>query len=73
MRIAKFDVPAEVLAEFIDAVCDKELNSTVVSRTEDEYNIEIDFDKDDVDKIDELEEELDTLIENIEEENDEEE
>lgn len=73
MRIAKFDVPAEVLAEFIDAVCDKELKSTIVSRTEDEYNIEIDFDKNDVDKIDELEEELDSLIDNIEEENDEEE
>ena len=68
MRTAKFDVPVEVLTEFIDAVCDKELNSTIVSRTEQEYNIEIDYGKEEERIIDELEEELETLIENIEEE-----
>lgn len=68
MRIAKFQVPADVLAEFVDAVSDKGLNSTVVSRTRYEYVIAVEYDKDDSGEIDELEEELENLIRNSEEE-----
>ena len=73
MRTAKFNVPVEVLTDFLDAVSEKELNSTVVSKTEDVYHIEVDFDKDESSSIDELEEELTTFIENIDEEESEEE
>ena len=73
MRTAKFNVPVEVLTDFLDAVSDKELNSTVVSKTEDVYHIEVDFDKEESSSIDELEEELSTFIENIDEEESEEE
>ena len=73
MRTAKFNVPVEVLTDFLDAVSDKELNSTVVSKTEDVYHIEVDFDKEESSSIDELEEELTTFIENIDEEESEEE
>jgi hypothetical protein len=68
MRTAKFNVPVEVLTDFLDAVSDKELNSTVVSKTEDVCHLEVDFDKDESSSIDELEEELSTFIENIDDE-----
>ncbi len=73
MRTAKFNVPVEVLTDFLDAASDKELNSTVVSKTEDVYHIEVDFDKDEYSSIDELEEELSSFIENIDDEDDEDE
>lgn len=63
-----FDVPVEVLTEFLAAVSDKDLNSTVVSKTDNEFNIEIDYDREESGIIDELEETLETLIEGIEEE-----
>ena len=72
MRTAKFNVPVEVLTDFLDAVSDKELNSTVVSKTEDVYHIEVDFDKEESSSIDAIEEELTTFIENIDEEESEE-
>jgi hypothetical protein len=68
MRKVTFDVPVEVLTEFLEAVSDKELNSTVVSKTDNEFNIEIDYDREESGIIDELEETLETLIEGIEEE-----
>lgn len=68
MRKVTFDVPVEVLTEFLEAVSDKELNSTVVSKTDNEFNIEIDYDREESGIVDELEETLETLIEGIEEE-----
>ncbi len=73
MRTAKFNVPVEVVTDFLDAVSEKELNSKVVSKTEDVYHIEVDFDKEESSSIDELEEELVTFIENIDDEESEEE
>jgi hypothetical protein len=73
MRTSKFDVPVEVLTDFLDAACEKEMNSTIVSRKRDEYSIEIDYEKEETSLIDELEDELETLIENMEEEEEEDE
>jgi hypothetical protein len=72
MRTSKFDVPVEVLTEFLDASCDKGMNSTIVSRSRNEYNIEIDYEKEETSLIDELEEELETLVEDMDEEENEE-
>jgi hypothetical protein len=72
MRTSKFDVPVEVLTEFLDASCDKGLNSTIVAHAEDEYTIEIDYEKAESSLIDELEEILENLIDGIEEESEEE-
>jgi hypothetical protein len=68
MRTSKFDVPVEVLTDFLDASCDKGISSTIVSRTRNEYKIEIDYEKEEASLIDELEEELESLIENIDKE-----
>lgn len=73
MRTAKFNVPVEVLTDFLDAASDKELNSTVVSKTKDVYHIEVDFDKDESSSVDELEEELSTFIESIDDDDEDEE
>jgi hypothetical protein len=43
------------------------MNSTIVSRTRNEYNIEINYEKEETSIIDELEEELETLINDIDE------
>jgi len=73
MRTSKFEVPVEVLTDFLDASCDKGMNSTIVSRNRNEYNIEIDYEKEETSLIDELEEELENLIDNMEEDENEEE
>lgn len=67
MRTAKFNVPVEVLIDFLDAVVDEALISQVVSRTDDDYLIEVDYDKEETTSIDILEEELLTLVETLEE------
>jgi hypothetical protein len=67
MRTAKFNVPVEVLIDFLDAVVDEALISQVVSRTDDDYQIEVDYDKEEATSIDILEEELLTLVETLEE------
>ena len=67
MRTAKFDVPAEVLTGFLDAACEKGLESTVVSSSDEEYSIEIDYEPSESDQVDKLEHELEILIEEMQE------
>lgn len=70
MRVAKFDVPEAVLSDFLAVVSEKGLESRVGSKRRDEFKVEVEYDKDEADTIDELEEELDSLIDNIEEDED---
>ena len=73
MRKVQFDVPADVLAEFVDAASSKELNSRITGRDEDSYEIEIEYTKDEAELIDELEDELERLVSEMQDEDEEEE
>jgi hypothetical protein len=74
MRKAKFEVPSEVIGEFTEKMVELELENSIVGKTEDdEIEVEVLYEKNEADKVDELEEFLENLIENIEEEGEEEE
>ncbi len=73
MRKAEFEVPSEVMAEFADAMASRNLNNTVSGTTENgEIIVEVQYERDDSDEVDELEKILDKLCENLEEESEEE-
>ena len=62
MRIAKFTVPVVVLTEFLDYINSRGLKSTIVSKKEDVYHIEIPYTKEQESIIDEMEELVDVLV-----------
>lgn len=62
MRAAKFNVPVLVLPEFLDYVNTKGLKSTIVSKKDDVYTIEIPYTKEQAPIIDEMEELVKVLV-----------
>ena len=74
MRKAEFNVPSEVMAEFAGEMANRNLSNTVAGTNEDgEIIVEVEYDRDETDDVDELEEILDKLREGLEEESEEEE
>jgi hypothetical protein len=55
IRIIKFTVPASVLTEFLDYINSKGLKSTIGSKKEDMYEIEVAYTKEQEPIIDEME------------------
>lgn len=69
MRKAEFEVPAEVFGDFVEKLTELDLNNRVLGRNEDnEIEIVVSYDKEEADKIDELEEHLEELIDNLDRE-----
>lgn len=71
MRKAEFTVPTEVMAEFTNEMTERDLENKVVGTTEDdEILVEVSYDKEEAQAVDELEEILDNLLEGIGEDDD---
>ena len=75
MRYATFEVPSDVITDFAQEMQDREIQAVLVGVNEnDELILKVGYDRDQSDKIDELEEKLeellDTVYENEEEEED---
>jgi|GEM_PF-657218 len=69
MRKAEFDVPHEAMTEFADAMTNRNLNNTITGTTEEgEIIIEVEYEKDEIEEVDELEAILEKIIEELEEE-----
>lgn len=74
MRTIKFEVPSEVIGEFTEKLTELGLENSLVGKTEDdEIEVEVLYEKSEADKVDELEEFLEELIDGIEEEGEQEE
>lgn len=59
MRHATFEVPSEVIGDFTEKLTELELSNSIIGKTEeDEIRIQIDYEKGESDKIDELESHL---------------
>ena len=71
MRKAEFEVPQEAMTEFADELVSRNLSNTVTGTTEDgEIIIEVEYDKDESDEVDELESILEKILEEQEDDND---
>ena len=71
MRKAEFNVPSEVMAEFAEAMAESNLSNTINGTTKDgEIIIEVEYDKDEANEVDELEAVLEKLRGELEEEED---
>ena len=69
MRKAEFSVPSEVMAEFADELANRNLTNCITGTTDDgDIVIEIEYDKDENDEVDELESILEKLRDELEEE-----
>jgi hypothetical protein len=74
MRKAQFEVPIEVIGDFVGKMTELELSNSIVDLTEDnEIEIEVLYEKSESKDVDELEEYLDQLITELEEQENEEE
>ncbi len=68
MRKAEFAVPSEVMAEFANEMAERELDNKVVGTTEDdEILVEVSYEKEETEIVDELETILDELCGQVEE------
>ena len=68
MRKAEFAVPSEVMAEFANEMAERELDNKVVGTTEDdEILVEVSYEKEETEIVDELEAILDELCGQVEE------
>lgn len=68
MRKAIFEVPAEVIGDFVEKLTDLELNNTIIGLTDNEdLEIEVLYEKDESDEVDHLEHYLEKLVDSIEE------
>ena len=62
MRKAIFEVPSEHIADFAEKLVETGLENSIIGKTEnDEIEIEVLYDKDEADSVDELEEFLSEL------------
>jgi len=62
MRKIEFEVPAEVLGDFTEKLTETGLDNRILGRNgDDEFVIEVYYEKEDVGLIDDLEEHLDEL------------
>lgn len=72
MRKAEFNVPSEVMTEFAEELATRNLDNTIVGTTDEgEIIIEVNYERDETQEIDELESIFEKLLEEIEEEEDE--
>ncbi len=72
MRKAEFAVPSEVMAEFANEMAERDLDNKVVGTSEDdEILVEISYEKEETQVVDELEAILDNLREQVEDDEDE--
>ncbi len=72
MRKAEFAVPSEVMAEFAASMAERELDNSIIGSDEDgDILVEVRYEKEEAESIDELEAYLDELREQIESEDDE--
>jgi hypothetical protein len=73
MRKASFEVPAEVIGDFIEKMTELELRNTILGKNEDdEIEVEVHYDKEEASDVDELESYLEELIEQLPDEEEEE-
>ncbi len=74
MRKAEFAVPSEVMAEFAEKLANQNLSNEIVGTNDDfEVLVEVEYERDQAEEIDELEEYLGELREQIEEDEEEDE
>ena len=74
MRKAEFNVPSEAMAEFAEEMSNRNLSNTVAGANEEgEIIVEVQYDRDEADEVNELEDILDKLREELVEESEEEE
>ena len=72
MRKAEFAVPSEVMAEFANELAERDLDNKVVGTSEDdEILVEVSYEKEETQVVDELEAILDNLREQVEDDEDE--
>ncbi len=72
MRKAEFAVPSEVMAEFAASMAERELDNSIIGSDEDgDILVEVRYEKEEAESVDELEAYLDELREQIESEDDE--
>ncbi len=72
MRKAEFNVPSEAMTAFAEELATRDLDNTIVGTTEEgEIIIEVNYERDETEEIDELETILAKLVAEIEEEDDE--
>lgn len=72
-RKAEFFVPTEVIVEFTEEMLNRKLSNSITALSEDyDLIIEVEYDKEQTEDVDELESVLERLIENMEEEEEEE-
>ncbi len=66
MRKAEFLIPSQVMVEFTDEMANRDLEGTVSGTTdEDEIILEVEYEKDESEGVDELEEILEKLREGL--------
>jgi hypothetical protein len=71
MRKVIFEVPQEVMTEFAEEMTNRNLDNTVTGTNVDgEIIIEVEFEKDESELVDELEEIHENLLEQISDDND---
>ena len=72
MRKAEFAVPSEVMAEFANEMAERDLDNKVVGTSEDdEILVEVSYEKEETQVVDELEAILDNLRGQVEDDEDE--
>ncbi len=72
MRKIEFNVPTEIITQFIEEMTERNLSNSITGLTEeDEVIIEIEYDKTETDEVDQLDEILEKLCSGIQEEEEE--
>lgn len=73
-RIVKFDVPEEVLTDFLREVSDRDFEAkTGKINRNGEYPVTVEYDREDEEEVSELEEVLDELVADLDEDEEEDE
>jgi capsular polysaccharide biosynthesis protein len=72
MRKVEFNVPTEVITEFVDELTNRNVSNSIIGTTEnDEIIIEVEYEKTENEAVNELEEILEKLSAQIEDEEEE--
>lgn len=73
MRTAQFEVPAEIMADFSEKLNELELQNSIEGKTEDgDILVEVYYSRDEAGAVDELEEYLESLVDDLEDKEEEE-
>ena len=71
MRKAEFNVPSEVMAEFAEELANRNVSNSVTGTNEEgEIIVEVEYDRDETEEVDELEALLEKLCEELEDDDD---